>query len=47
MERVKVYQDSGHTAERGGSGLFAAALMRAQPNLPIEEDGRLNDPVLL
>lgn len=46
MERVKVYQDNGHTTERGGSGLFAAALMRAQPNLPIEEDGRLNDPVL-
>ena len=46
MERVKVYQDNGHTTERGGSGLFAAALMRAQPNLPVEEDGRLNDPVL-
>ena len=46
MERVKVYQYSGHTAEHGGVGLFAAALMRAQPNLPVEEDGRLNDPVL-
>lgn len=46
MERVKVYQDNGHTTERSGVGLFAAALMRAQPNLPMEEDGRLNDPVL-
>lgn len=46
MERVKVYQDSGHTAEHGGVGLFAAALMQAQPHLPVEEDGRLNDPVL-
>lgn len=46
MERVKVYQYSGHTAEHGGVGLFAAALMLAQPNLPVEEDGRLNDPVL-
>jgi uncharacterized protein YbgA (DUF1722 family)/uncharacterized protein YbbK (DUF523 family) len=46
MERVKVYQYSGHTSEQGGVGLFAAALMRAQPNLPVEEDGRLNDPVL-
>jgi uncharacterized protein YbgA (DUF1722 family)/uncharacterized protein YbbK (DUF523 family) len=46
MERVKVYQYSGHTAEHGGVGLFAAALMRTQPLLPIEEDGRLNDPVL-
>ena len=46
MRRVKVYQDSGHTAEHGGVGLFAAALMQAQPNLPVEEDGRLNDPIL-
>lgn len=46
MQRVKVYQDNGHPAEHSGSGLFAAALMRAQPNLPVEEDGRLNDPVL-
>lgn len=46
MQRVKVYQDSGHTAEHDGVGLFAAALMQAQPNLPVEEDGRLNDPVL-
>ncbi|WP_217474145.1 YbgA family protein [Stutzerimonas stutzeri] len=46
MERVKVYQASGHPIEGGGSGLFARALMQAQPDLPIEEDGRLNDPVL-
>ena len=46
MERVKVYQDNGHPVEGGGRGLFAAALMRARPDLPVEEDGRLNDPVL-
>lgn len=46
MERVKVYQDNGYPATVGGTGLFAAALMRARPNLPVEEDGRLNDPVL-
>ncbi|WP_313104389.1 YbgA family protein [Stutzerimonas nitrititolerans] len=46
MERVKVYQDNGHPAEGRGRGLFAAALMRARPDLPVEEDGRLNDPVL-
>jgi len=46
MERVKVYRDNGHLAESGGRGLFAAALMRARPELPVEEDGRLNDPVL-
>lgn len=46
MERVKVYQDNGYPAAGGGRGLFAAALMRARPDLPVEEDGRLNDPVL-
>ena len=46
MERVKVYQANGHPIEGGGSGLFAHALMQARPDLPIEEDGRLNDPVL-
>ena len=46
MERVKVYQANGHPIEGGGSGLFAHALMQARPDLPSEEDGRLNDPVL-
>jgi uncharacterized protein YbgA (DUF1722 family) len=31
---------------RDGSGLFAAALMRRYPSLPVEEEGRLNDPHL-
>lgn len=46
MERVKVYQENGQIAENGGRGLFAAAIMQAKPSLPVEEDGRLNDPVL-
>lgn len=46
MERVKVYQHDGASAPGGGRGVFAAALMRARPDLPVEEDGRLNDPVL-
>ncbi|WP_413043585.1 YbgA family protein [Pseudomonas sp. YJ42] len=46
MERVKVYQANGHPVDGGGSGLFARALMQAWPDLPVEEDGRLNDPVL-
>lgn len=46
MERVKVYQDNGQPAPQTGSGLFAQALMRANPLLPVEEEGRLNDPVL-
>src|SRR6202166_4828078 len=31
---------------RDGSGLFAAALIRRYPSLPVEEEGRLNDPHL-
>ncbi|SEQ51962.1 Uncharacterized conserved protein YbgA, DUF1722 family [Amphritea atlantica] len=46
MERVKIYQPSGHPHEQRGSGLFARALMQRFPNLPIEEDGRLNDAQL-
>jgi uncharacterized protein YbgA (DUF1722 family)/uncharacterized protein YbbK (DUF523 family) len=42
MERVKVYT-SPKVAERGGRGLFAAELMERLPNLPVEEEGRLND----
>jgi uncharacterized protein YbgA (DUF1722 family) len=45
MERVRVYGSSGISA-RDGSGLFAAALMRRYPTLPVEEEGRLNDPHL-
>jgi uncharacterized protein YbgA (DUF1722 family)/uncharacterized protein YbbK (DUF523 family) len=45
VERVRVYNLKGVPA-RQGRGLFAAALMRQLPLLPVEEEGRLNDPVL-
>jgi uncharacterized protein YbgA (DUF1722 family)/uncharacterized protein YbbK (DUF523 family) len=46
MERVKVYD--GHFVENGvpehaGTGLFAQQLMRHDPLLPLEEEGRLTD----
>jgi len=43
--RVKIYKNN-QVAERRGTGLFAKALMKANPLLPIEEDGRLSDPLL-
>ncbi len=43
MSRIKVYQDNGHSHAKKRSGLFAEALMKKYPNLPVEEDGRLND----
>jgi uncharacterized protein YbgA (DUF1722 family)/uncharacterized protein YbbK (DUF523 family) len=42
MERVRIYAATGMPA-RDGRGLYAAALIRRFPNLPIEEEGRLND----
>ena len=45
MERVRVYSSGGRSAQEG-SGLFAAALIRCYPSLPVEEEGRLNDPHL-
>ena len=45
MERVKLYNAKGH-AEKKGVGAYARVLMASLPNLPCEEEGRLNDPVL-
>ena len=45
MERVRVYSAEG-MPERVGRGLFAEALLAAHPELPVEEEGRLNDPLL-
>lgn len=46
MERVRVYSPERGMPARNGSGVFAQQLMRTHPNLPVEEEGRLNDPVL-
>jgi uncharacterized protein YbgA (DUF1722 family)/uncharacterized protein YbbK (DUF523 family) len=43
MERVRLYDENG-VPDREGVGLFAGRLMRRFPNLPVEEEGRLNDP---
>jgi len=45
MERIRAYKNN-MPARRNESGLFAATLMRDWPGLPVEEDGRLNDPRL-
>lgn len=44
--RVKVYPLGGGPATRIGRGLFADALTERLPLLPVEEQGRLNDPRL-
>jgi uncharacterized protein YbgA (DUF1722 family)/uncharacterized protein YbbK (DUF523 family) len=45
LSRVKVYNAKG-MAEKKGVGLFARALTRHFPLLPVEEEGRLNDAKL-
>ncbi len=45
MARVKVYSEAG-MAVNNGIGIFARSFMERFPHLPVEEDGRLNDPVL-
>jgi uncharacterized protein YbgA (DUF1722 family)/uncharacterized protein YbbK (DUF523 family) len=45
MERVKVYDAKG-MAVRQGAGIYAQRMMHNNPLLPVEEEGRLGDPVL-
>jgi uncharacterized protein YbgA (DUF1722 family)/uncharacterized protein YbbK (DUF523 family) len=44
MERVRVYAKGAPT--KSGRGIFAAELLDRLPLLPVEEEGRLNDPEL-
>lgn len=46
MERVKVYTPKGDALPADGIGLFAKEIMEANPLLPCEENGRLNDHLL-
>ena len=45
VEKVRVYS-SKDLATRDGRGLFAAAVIGKFPLMPVEEEGRLNDPAL-
>ena len=45
LERVKVYGTAGMPT-KAGRGLFAEVLVAGFPLLPIEEEGRMNDPRL-
>jgi uncharacterized protein YbgA (DUF1722 family)/uncharacterized protein YbbK (DUF523 family) len=45
MERVKVYDEKG-VPRKVGVGVFARIFMERFPLIPVEEDGRLHDPIL-
>lgn len=46
LERIKVYQENGYPHETRVQGLFASALQKQYPLMPIEEEGRLHDAKL-
>jgi uncharacterized protein YbgA (DUF1722 family) len=45
MIRVKVYNEKG-MPHKVGIGMFARAFMEHFPLIPVEDDGRLNDPLI-
>jgi uncharacterized protein YbgA (DUF1722 family)/uncharacterized protein YbbK (DUF523 family) len=45
MERVRVYR-ADNSALKAGAGLFASVFMKHFPRLPVEDEGRLHDPML-
>jgi len=46
MERVRVYNAQTGMPQYSDSGLYAKVLMQNFPHLPVEEEGRLGDPIL-
>lgn len=46
LHGIARYRDDGHPADHGGRGVFAQRLTAAFPLLPVEDEGRLNDPAL-
>ena len=45
-DRVKRFNDKGNIVAHDARGIFASALAKLSPLLPLEDDGRLNDPAL-
>ncbi len=46
FERVKRFNEKGNIVAHDARGIFASALAELDPLLPLEDDGRLNDPAL-
>lgn len=44
VNQVKIFHDNGEQQEKFSQGLFAAALQKHFPTLPIEEETSLHDP---
>lgn len=46
MERVRVYDADSNNNRKAGRGIYTDVLMQTYPWLPVEEDGRLYDPLI-
>ena len=46
LRNVKVYNDGGQRISSAGQGLFAKAFTQRFPEIAVEDEGRLHDPVL-
>lgn len=46
MEGLKIYNQKGMPLNNKGVGIYTRVIMRALPQLPVEEEGRLDDPAL-
>ncbi len=46
MERVRVYHENGNPTNLSSQGAYIGELMQLRPELPVEEEGRLQDPKL-
>jgi uncharacterized protein YbgA (DUF1722 family)/uncharacterized protein YbbK (DUF523 family) len=46
LHGVDVYGDANASPNHGGRGVFAAEIVSAMPDLPVEECGRLDDPAV-
>ncbi|MNN13351.1 hypothetical protein D3C81_1263810 [compost metagenome] len=46
LQRVRLHDDNGRLIEASARGLYAEAFCATRPELPVEEEGRLHDPLL-
>lgn len=46
MERIPVYNEPGKSPTYNGIGIFVQTFSELAPLVPIEEEGRMNDPIL-
>jgi len=46
LRAVKIYKEDGNVVSHSGRGLFAQAFVEKFPDIPVEDEGRLNDAVI-